>query len=114
MLELSQDLLIEQDENSFSDDTKLNLSKKNRTLLDRLTRVFIANSTGKIVDVEYLPDPRAEWESQMRALLERGYHDMFSQSEKEYRDSFPKPSSRPRKYENRFNIPLLVEPRISA
>lgn len=55
----------------------------------------------------------AEWERQAQKYISLNYHKELGLSKQEYRDSLPKFSPQPEAYRDRFDIPVIVETRIS-
>lgn len=54
-----------------------------------------------------------EWERQVGRLIELGYHRELRKSEATYRNQMPAFAPQPESYKGRFDIPLLVDPRLS-
>lgn len=55
-----------------------------------------------------------EWRKQVNKYVKLGFHKELNLSKEEYRDSLPKFTSRPEAYKGRFDIPVLVETRITV
>lgn len=53
------------------------------------------------------------WSSQVERLLTLGYHVELGISEDEYKSAMPTFQSQPSRFKNRFDFPVLVDPRVS-
>lgn len=58
-------------------------------------------------------EEKATWEIQKDHLVELGFHKVLGMTEQDYRDSLPNFQSQPIDFKHRFDIPILVDPRIS-
>lgn len=52
------------------------------------------------------------WEKQVRKMIALGFNDEIKKSEGGYRMSVPKFEEQPEAYKGRFDLPLLIDPRI--
>lgn len=52
------------------------------------------------------------WNMQIERLLRLGFHEALGMSEEDYRASMPSFRSQPEKSKGRFDIPILVDPRV--
>ncbi len=59
-------------------------------------------------------DLRGEWERQVARYIKLGFHEVLGIDEVSYRDSLPKFTPQPEAFKGRFDIPVLVETRISV
>src|SRR3989344_9558986 len=53
------------------------------------------------------------WSSQVERLINLGFHAELGMTEDEYKSSMPAFQSQPPKFKGRFEIPLLIDPRVS-
>ncbi len=71
--------------------------------------------TRKIPDKYIVPeilDPEKNWNSQINRLIDHGFDIEVGLSSEEYTKSIPAFQPQPENFKGRFNIPLLVDPRI--
>jgi hypothetical protein len=64
-------------------------------------------------EVGYALELEAERVMQIDTFIKHGFHTELNLSEDAYFDSFPQFLSQPEAYKGRFEIPLLIDPRIS-
>lgn len=84
-----------------------------------LVTPLVAARTGIFVETSVEREAReAEWKRQTDRLIELGFHRVVhpelseAQAEAEYRESLPKIGLQPPNYNGRFDIPVLVDPRV--
>lgn len=64
----------------------------------------------ELLDLSFLEKER---QRQIDRFIELGFHKELGMTERKYKDSFPQITPQPERFRGRFDIPILVEPRIS-
>lgn len=65
-----------------------------------------------LISLESLSKSDKEWQRQVGKLVKLGFHKELGMDEKEYIDSLPKFGPQPENFKGRFDIPVIVDPRI--
>jgi len=80
-------------------------------LKEEFGRLLEARETGIIMTLTEF-DLKTEWSRQAKLLITLGFHKQLRLSEKEYLSSLPLFEPQPESFKGKFDIPVLVEPRI--